>query len=241
MMKLVVLACLVAAALARPDKLDELSSSQLGQFRQQTFDGVARQQSYAAPSQVQQQTYAAPSRVQQQTYEPPSQVRQQTYAAPSRVQQQTYEPPQNRQQSQTTYGSPATEKLSEVRLRDRNAAITSFTNERTDAGAQHSFPADNGLKRTETLKLQEVVTLDEYGKEVVSVVPVYSGEFQFQLDDGRVVTRSYHTDVTGRLVFAGTDLPQGCSSGAGCRHLRVSWRWHQLKENRIVVAFKRHR
>ncbi|KAF0304691.1 hypothetical protein FJT64_023547 [Amphibalanus amphitrite] len=84
----------------------------------------------------------------------------------------------------------------------------SFTSERSDAGARHAYTADNGLEREETIQLREVVSVDEDGNEVVTTVPVVSGKFQFLLDDGSVVTRSYTTDERGHLVWQGTDLPQ---------------------------------
>ncbi|KAF0312892.1 hypothetical protein FJT64_016418 [Amphibalanus amphitrite] len=80
--------------------------------------------------------------------------------------------------------------------------------ERSDAGARHAYTADNGLEREETIQLREVVSVDEDGNEVVTTVPVVSGKFQFLLDDGSVVTRSYTTDERGHLVWQGTDLPQ---------------------------------
>ena len=187
-MRLIVLACVAAVALARPEKLPLRVVSRRRQ--------PVRQPVYVEPQQFQQ-----PSHFDQQQVQQPSHFAQQQFQQPSHSVQQQFSPVEEQEPTQQR-------PLSKERLRDRDAVITSFTSERNDNGASHAYTADNGLERQETIQLREVVSVDEDGREVVTTVPVVSGKFQFLLDDGTVVTRSYTTDERGHLVWQGTDLPQ---------------------------------
>ena len=205
-MKLLIVTCVVAAALARPDKLPH----RFGTHRQQLQQlHAAFDQQFHQPTHFVQEDLHQTTHFDQQQFQQPSHFEQQQFQQPAPVQRQPApQRPVSSPSQQHGSDAASSRPLSEERRRDRDAIITSFTSERNDGGARHAYTADNGLQREETIQLREVVSVDEDGREVVTTVPVVSGMFQFLLDDGSVVTRSYTTDERGHLVWKGTDLPQ---------------------------------
>jgi len=94
-----------------------------------------------------------------------------------------------------------------ARDRDRNAQITSYTNEQTpDGGNNVAFEADNGISQQEKIELKYVTVTDENGDVRDVLVPFYTGSFSFQQPDGSFVQREYYTDETG-IHFVADDLP----------------------------------
>jgi len=94
-----------------------------------------------------------------------------------------------------------------ARDRDRNAQITSYTNEQTsDGGNNLAFETDNDISQQETIELRSVFVTDEDGNEVEKIIPFYRGSFSYLQPDGSFVQRSYYTDQFG-IHFEGDDLP----------------------------------
>ena len=67
-----------------------------------------------------------------------------------------------------------------IRVRDREAQITSYQNEPTqDGGNINSYTASNGIERQEEIKLKEVLIINDDGQEEYRLVPFYTGSYQY--------------------------------------------------------------